>query len=127
MINRRFPFSRALAALAFALSVTGVANATEYVFRDVLGNSPPNARCIAKEQAAERAAEPYAVDRAARLFCEVQGYGWHVAALNQSGTLVCEECKSNTASGQFQCHLQDIAVKCQRIKPGSVGLIPGKS
>jgi len=29
--------------------------------------------------------------------------------------------------GKSQCHLEDVVVTCKRIKPGSVGMLPGKS
>lgn len=113
--------------IALLIAASGQAVATEYIYRDILGNSAPNQKCLAKDQAAARAAEAYYVDRAAKTFCEVQGYGWHLAELSGQGQLVCEECKGNGADqGLYQCRMQDIAVKCQRIKPGSVGLIPGK-
>ena len=109
------------------VAASGQTGATEYLYRDILGNSTPNQKCLAKDQASARAAEAYYVGRAAKTFCEVQGYGWHVAEVSGQGQLVCEECRGNdTDQGLYQCRMQDIAVKCQRIKPGSVGLIPGK-
>jgi hypothetical protein len=127
MTNRLIDTIRTTLGLVILLAVTGQAAATEYIYRDILGDSAPNAKCAVKDQAAARAAEAYYVDRAAKTFCEVQGYGWHLAELSNQGELVCEECRgADHSQGLFQCHMQDIAVKCQRIKPGSVGLIPGK-
>lgn len=127
MTSRLITGIRATCGILFLLAASAQVGATEYIFRDILGNSSPNSKCVAKDQAATRAAEPYYVDRAAKTFCEVQGYGWHLAELNDPGQLVCEECKGESNNlGLFQCHMKDIAVKCQRIKPGSVGLIPGK-
>jgi hypothetical protein len=57
----------------------------------------------------------------------VQGYGWHVSDQKSSGKLVCEECSGENNAGKQQCHLEDVVVTCKRIKPGSVGLIPGQS
>ena len=55
-----------------------------------------------------------------------QGYGWNLAEEKNTGKLVCEECGGESTKGKFQCHLEDIVVACKRIRPGSVGLIPGK-
>lgn len=99
---------------------------TEYIYRDVVGNSLPNPKCVDQQTASNRAADQYYVHRAAKTFCEVQGYGWHLAEQTQDGKLVCNECGSGSGSSTYQCYLQDIQVKCQRIKPGSVGMFPGK-
>jgi len=112
--------------LAAALSLgIGTASAEEYIYRDLMGNTLPSARCLVKDAAAINAQDPYLVQKKEKVFCETQGYGWHVAGEKSTGKLVCEECGGGDA-GKFQCHLEDVVVACKRLKPGSVGLIPGK-
>ena len=98
--------------------------ATEYEFRDLLGNTLAPQKCSAKTDAAARARESYNIDKYVKVFCETQGYGWHVSETRDNGKLVCNECSDQ--SGKYQCHLEDLRVTCKHIKPGSVGMLPGK-
>lgn len=119
-------FKLGFAALLAALTLgSGTASAEEYLHRDLMGNTLPAARCLDKSEAAANAQDPYLVQKKEKVFCETQGYGWHVAEEKSNGKLVCEECGGGN-SGKFQCHLEDVVVACKRLKPGSVGLIPGK-
>lgn len=114
-----------LTLLGMALLLGGGATqATEYEYRDLLGNTLPPQKCAAQPAAEARASEPYNVDKYVKIFCETQGYGWHVAEKKDTGKLVCNECDGQ--SGKYQCHLEDVRVSCKHIKPGSVGLFPGE-
>ena len=114
-------------ALSSLISFSSPTSATEYIFRDVMGNTLAPARCSAKSSASDDASSAYNVSKFSKKFCEVQGYGWHVAEEKHSGKLVCEECTDSANQGKYQCHLEDVVITCKRIKPGSVGLIPGQS
>jgi hypothetical protein len=112
-----------LAALAFG---SASALAEDYIHRDLMGNTLPSPRCLDKHEAAAHAQDAYLVKNKEKVFCETQGYGWHVAAEKSAGKLFCEECGGGAVAGKYQCHLEDIVVACKRLKPGSVGLFPGK-
>jgi hypothetical protein len=98
----------------------------EYMYRDLMGNTLPSQKCLNKDQAEANALDSYLVQKKEKVFCETQGYGWHVAEEKEPGKLVCEECPGEAGKGKFQCHKEDIVVACKRLRPGSVGLIPGK-
>jgi hypothetical protein len=116
-----------LIGLVAALSLfAGGASATEYVYRDLMANTLPSAKCEAKSAAVETASKQYNVNRYSKKFCQTQGYGWHVEEVKNLGTPVCEECTDGANKGLAQCHLEDMVVTCKRIKPGSVGMLPGK-
>ncbi len=102
----------------------GKAMSTEYEYRDLLANTLPSQKCAVQPDAGNRAREPYNVDKYTKVFCETQGYGWHVSEVKDQGKLICNECEGQ--SGKQQCHLEDLRVTCKHIKPGSVGLFPGK-
>ncbi|MGX2038918.1 hypothetical protein ACWJKU_02125 [Methylocaldum sp. MU1018] len=110
-----------LAALSF---FCGTAYAAEYIERDLMGNTIPPQKCAAKDEAAQKATDSYNVTKFAKLFCETQGYGWYLSEQKNQGKLVCEECSDD--AGKQRCHVEDIVVTCKRIKPGSVGMLPGK-
>jgi hypothetical protein len=117
-------FKIGLAFLFFIIS--NLSNATEYVYRDLMANTIPSASCVAESDAKENASKPYTVDRFSKRFCQLQGYGWHIETVKDNGKLVCTDCKAGE-SNKKQCHLEDVIVTCKRIKPGSVGMLPGKS
>lgn len=112
--------------LAIVVALSGNAFAAEYVYRDVMGNTLPSQKCTDKAKASAGASEPYTLRKFTKTFCEVQGYGWHVAEEKNAGKLVCEECTGANDGGKYQCHLEDVLVACKRLKPGTVGLIPGQ-
>lgn len=114
---------RPIFGLALLLAA-GLACATEYEYRDLLGNTLPSQKCSEQSAAAARARETYNVDKHVKVFCETQGYGWHVSEVKDQGKLVCNECVDK--GGKQQCYLEDLRVTCKHIKPGSVGLFPGK-
>ena len=118
---------RFLCAAAGFVAVGGTANAADYIYRDLMGNTLAPPKCAAQTDAAAKATDPYTIKKYAKKFCETQGYGWYVAEQKSQGTLVCNECEDAGSSGKVQCHLQDVVVSCKRLKPGSVGLFPGKS
>jgi hypothetical protein len=100
--------------------------ATEYIYRDLKANTLPLQHCDTKEKASADAEKPYKITMYARKFCQTQGYGWHVEKVKESGKLVCNECSTGDDKGKFQCHIEDVVVECKRIKPGTVGMLPGK-
>jgi hypothetical protein len=104
---------------------SGTAMATEYVYRDLMANTLPSL-CMTESAAQENAQKPYTVDKYSKLFCQKQGYGWHVDQVKNTGKLICTDCKGES-SNKKQCHLDDVTVTCKRIKPGSVGMLPGQS
>jgi hypothetical protein len=112
------------AALALGCGNVG---ASEYSYRDLTGNTLPPQKCSVKPEAEQRANDPYNIDKYAKRFCETQGYGWYVSERKDSGKLVCEPCVVESSADKFRCHVEDITVSCKRLKPGSAGLIPGKS
>ncbi len=113
----------ALVALAlFSSSVF----ATEYIYRDLMANTLPSAGCAVEAEAIAIASKPYNIKNYSKKFCQTQGYGWHVEAVKENGNAVCTDC-SGANSTKKQCHLEDMVVTCKRIKPGSVGMLPGKS
>ncbi len=111
-----------LAVLAFFSAPT---SATEYIYRDLMANSLPSAVCETGSDAMATAAKPYNIARYSKTFCQSQGYGWHVEKVKDGGKASCTAC-TGVDQGKSQCHLEDMVVTCKRIKPGSVGLLPGK-
>jgi hypothetical protein len=113
--------------LLAALCVFSVnALATEYVYRDLMANTLPSPVCAAESEARTEASKTFNLNKYSKRFCQSQGYGWHVEAVKDNGKPVCVEC-SDAKSAKKQCHLEDMVVTCKRIKPGSVGMLPGKS
>lgn len=113
-----------VAALAFASVRVG---ASEYLYRDLMGNTLPPQKCATQADAERNATDAYTLDKYAKRFCETQGYGWYVSEQKSAGKLVCEPCASPGAADKYKCHVEDITVSCKRLKPGTAGLIPGKS
>jgi hypothetical protein len=105
--------------------VCGAAGSAEYMFRDLMGNTLPAKKCKTQPEAELVASDSYNIEKHAKIFCESQGYGWHVAEKKETGKLICEEC-DGADKGRYQCHVEDVVVSCKRLKPGSVGLFPGK-
>lgn len=99
--------------------------AADYVYRDLMANSLPTIKCKEQKEAEEDASNPYYLEKYSKRFCQTQGYGWHLEKIKNDGQIACSECSGNR-SGRFQCHRQDITVACKRLKPGSVGLLPGQ-
>ncbi len=114
--------------LAVVLSLfSSTTFATEYIYRDLMANTLPLQNCTAKEHASEDAQKSYKLKMYTKKFCQTQGYGWHVEKVKQTGQLACNECSTAADKGKYQCHLEDVVVECKRIKPGTVGMLPGKS
>lgn len=114
----------ALAGLS-AVLVCQPAAATEYVYRELMANTLPSAQCESPGNAAASATKDYTLARYSKKFCHSQGYGWHVSSLKDAGKTACTPCAGGQAGSQT-CHQEDVVVVCQRIKPGSVGMLPGK-
>lgn len=112
--------------LTFLAFTNSKASAEEYIYRDLMGNTLPHAKCMNISEATAHATDEYLLKKKEKVFCETQGYGWHVAERKSNGKLVCQECSDTSSPGKIQCHLEDIIVACKRLKPGSVGLFPGK-
>ena len=107
------------------LSVTAPTSyATEYVYRDLMANTLPAPRCDSADKAANQAAGNANVERYAKKFCQTQGYGWHVEQVKDAGKTVCDSCEDS--QGLQKCHQQDMIVMCKRIKPSTVGMLPGE-
>lgn len=114
-----------LGVLAGLMLISSTASATEYIYRDLMANTLPSPGCASEAEASAAAAKPYNLKNYSKKFCQTQGYGWHVEAIKDNGKVVCNEC--GNAQGKKQCHVEDVVVTCKRIKPGSVGMLPGKS
>lgn len=103
--------------------------ATEYIYRDLKANTLPLQHCDTKEKSSADAEKPYKLTIYSKKFCQTQGYGWHVEKIKENGRLVCNECgtaDNKDSKGLYQCHIEDVVVECKRIKPGTVGMLPGK-
>lgn len=111
--------------LSFLFFIAGNVFATEYIYRDLMANTLPSAKCASEAEAHNTATKPYTMERYSKQFCRTQGYGWHVEQIKDQGKLVCDSCSST--AGFQRCHVEDVVVECKRIKPGSVGMLPGKS
>lgn len=111
-----------LAALSF---FSGSIFATEYIYRDLMANTLASPSCASEPEAIAEASKPFNLSKYSKRFCQSQGYGWHVEKIKDNGKAICVECGDNHS--KKQCHLEDVVVTCKRIKPGSVGMLPGKS
>lgn len=112
-------------ALLTACCFANPVGATEYVYRDLMANTLPSAQCETESKAMESAKKNYNIDRFSKKFCQSQGYGWHVDKVTEIGKTICSPCSDK--QGLQKCHQEDLVVACKRIKPGSVGMLPGKS
>jgi len=97
---------------------------TEYIYKDLMANTLPSIRCELPEKAIKSAIKPYRVKRYVKKFCQTQGYGWGVEEIKNMGQVTCNECSAD--SSLQKCHIEDIVVSCKRIKPGTVGMLPGQ-
>jgi hypothetical protein len=111
----------ALLALSFFSSPTF---STEYIYRDLMANTLPSPKCESLADAKVTAAKPYKLKIYSKKFCQTQGYGWHVAEIKNNGEVACNECTDK--EGLQKCYLKDVVLTCKRIKPGTVGMLPGK-
>lgn len=111
-----------ISGFLLTLFLSGSAGATEYIYRDVMANTLP-AHCDIESKAKQAASKPYTVDRFSKRFCQTQGYGWHLEDIKTAGNTVCSPCGDNA---QQKCYQEDVVVTCKRIKPGTVGMLPGK-
>jgi hypothetical protein len=102
------------------------AMATDYIYRDLMANTLPSVRCEIESSAILTAALPENIARYSKIFCQSQGYGWHVEKIKEGGKAICKTC-TGSEQNKSKCHMEDVVVSCKRIKPGSVGLLPGKS
>jgi len=90
-----------------------------------MANTIPSVKCESLDRAKNTAMKPYKVKRYSKKFCQTQGYGWHLDAVKDKGKVICNECSDK--QGLQHCYLEDVVVKCKRIKPGSVGMLPGQN
>lgn len=110
--------------LATVSIVSSTAFSTEYIYLDLMANTPPTPKCASKAESSKSVEKKF--DRyTKKKFCQTQGYGWHLDQVLEKGNLVCNECSNRPDN--YKCSYQDVVVKCRRIKPGSVGLLPGQS
>ena len=98
--------------------------ATEYIYRDLMANTVPSAKCESPAKAEKSALRPYKIKRSSKKFCQTQGYGWGLEEITANGEVACNECTAE--NGLQKCYLKDVTVTCKRIKPGTVGMLPGK-
>ena len=103
---------------------SGPSFSTEYIYRDLMANTIPSVRCESLENAKANAEKPYKLKKYSKKFCQTQGYGWHVDAIKDEGDVACNECTGE--QGLQVCYRKDVTVTCRRIKPGTVGMLPGK-
>ena len=115
-----------IAIFAAVIFLSGNAPATEYIYRDLMANTLPSPSCANEKDAAENASKPYNINKYSKRFCQSQGYGWHVEEIKDNGKVVCQDCTGKD-NGKKKCLVEDVVVSCKRIKPGSVGMLPGKS
>ena len=87
-----------------------------------MANTLPSPVCAAESEANAEASKAFNLSKYSKRFCQSQGYGWHIEEIKDNGKVVCSECSGT----KKQCHLEDMVVTCKRIKPGSVGMLPGK-
>lgn len=113
-----------ISGLLLACCLATPVGATEYIYRDLMANSVAPEHCDVEAKATQNAAKSYNIDRFSKKFCQTQGYGWHVEEVRDAGKTVCNSC--GDAKDLKRCHQEDIVVTCKRIKPGSVGMLPGK-
>ncbi len=116
-----------LNTLFFSMIVLACSNtvqATEYIYRDLMANTLPSSKCESIEKAQQTASKKYKLKRYAKRFCQTQGYGWGLDEIKDKGQLSCNSC--NDSSALQSCFLKDVVVSCRRIKPGTVGMLPGK-
>ncbi len=106
-----------------ALSFSNSSFSTEYIYKDLMANTVPSAKCETPSKAEETARKPYKIKRYSKKFCQTQGYGWGLEAITNNGKVTCNECIDNSLQ---KCYLKDVTVQCKRIKPGTVGMLPGK-
>ena len=97
---------------------------TEYIYRDLMADTLPSAKCESSINAEKSAKRPYKLKKYSKKFCQTQGYGWHLDEVTDNGKVACNECSDE--KGLQKCRLKDVVVKCKRIKPGTVGMLPGK-
>ena len=109
--------------LLLPLVLANPAGATEYIYRDLMANTLP-AHCDVEVKSRETATKEYKVKNFSKRFCQTQGYGWHLDEIKTTGNTVCTPCSDNP--NYKQCHQEDVIVACKRIKPGSVGMLPGQ-
>lgn len=100
------------------------AKATEYMYRDVMGNTLPSAQCNTESLAKQAASQETTISRYGKKFCQMQGYGWHLEKIKQVGNTSCHLCSEKDT--KQKCNQDDVLVTCKRIKPGTVGMLPGK-
>lgn len=97
---------------------------TEYIYRDLMANTVPSAKCESPADAEKSANRPYKIKKSTKKFCRTQGYGWGLEKITSNGEVACNECSDT--NGLQKCYLKDVTVTCKRIKPGTVGMLPGK-
>ncbi len=97
---------------------------TEYIYRDLMANTVPSAKCEPQAEAEKSAERPYKIKKYSKKFCQTQGYGWGLEEITSNGTVACNECTDK--KDLQKCYIKDVTVKCKRIKPGTVGMLPGK-
>ncbi len=113
-----------IGGLLLAFAAIHPAYATEYIYRDVMANTLPTAQCNVESVAKDVASKEATLHRYAKRFCQMQGYGWHLEGVKENGNTVCSVCPES--NDKQKCYQEDVVVACKRIKPGTVGMLPGK-
>lgn len=116
-----------LILIGITLVLTFLSNpsfSTEYIYRDLMANTLPSAKCEIQSKAEVTARKPYKMKRYSKRFCQTQGYGWGLKEITNNGQVAFNEC--TTDKSLQKCFIKDVIVKCKRIKPGTVGMLPGQ-
>lgn len=113
-----------ISSILALLLLSSNAMATEYIYRDLMANTLDSTGCKSRAAAIKTATSSTKLRIYSKKFCQTQGYGWHVEAIKDKGKVACNECTDK--QGLQKCHVEDVVVSCKRIKPGTVGMLPGK-
>jgi len=117
-------FMRFILVTTILTLFSNTAFSTEYIYRDLMANTLPSIKCETSDKAKVSATKPYRLKRYVKKFCQTQGYGWGVEEVKNEGKVVCNECSDDNSLQQ--CFVEDMVVTCRLIRPGSVGMLPGK-
>jgi hypothetical protein len=72
---------KTLSLLLGLLFVSSAASATEYIYRDLKANTLPSVGCAVEKDAQVIASKDFNLHKYSKLFCQSQGYGWHVDSI----------------------------------------------
>ena len=70
-MRKRYAKPAFMGLLAAMLLGSGAANSEEYMYRDLMGNTLPSARCMNKIEAEANAKDEYLVQKREKVFCQL--------------------------------------------------------